>query len=171
MERLYFKGKAPDDLPLTRFSGSPFGWMIARTGWGENSVIAEMKINEHFVGNHQHLDGGSFQIYYKGPLAIDAGAYSGSSGGYNSPHNKNYFKRTIAHNSLLVYDPDEKFACHNYGGANKSSFAANDGGQRMPGDGWKTCNSMNDLLSDEYTVGKQSPMDMDLTITCLSILI
>lgn len=148
------KGKAPDDLPLTRFSGSPFGWMIARTGWGENSVIAEMKINEHFVGNHQHLDGGSFQIYYKGPLAIDAGAYSGSSGGYNSPHNKNYFKRTIAHNSLLVYDPDEKFACHNYGGANKSSFAANDGGQRMPGDGWKTCNSMNDLLSDEYTVGK-----------------
>ena len=71
-------------------------------------MIAEMKINEQFVGNHQHMDGGSFQIYHKGPLAIDAGAYSGSSGGYNSPNNKNYFKRTIAHNSLLVYDPERK---------------------------------------------------------------
>lgn len=72
---LDLKAKAPDDLPLTRYSGSPFGWMIARTAWDENSVIAEMKINEQFVGNHQHLDGGSFQLYYKGPLAIDAGAY------------------------------------------------------------------------------------------------
>lgn len=82
------KGKAPDDLPLTRYSGTPYGWMIARTGWDANCVIAEMKINEQFVGNHQHMDGGSFQIYHKGPLAIDAGAYSGSSGGYNSPNNK-----------------------------------------------------------------------------------
>lgn len=148
------KGKTPDDLPLTRFSPTPFGWMIARTGWGKNSVVAEMKINEHFYGNHQHMDGGSFQIYYKGPLAIDSGSYQGSSGGYNSPHNKNYFKRTIAHNSLLIYDPSEKFACWNYGGAGKTEFAANDGGQRMPGDRWDTCRSFKDLLSESYTVGK-----------------
>lgn len=147
-------GKAPDDLPLTRYSGTPFGWMIARTGWGRNSVVAEMKVNEQFYGNHQHLDGGSFQIYYKGPLAIDSGSYQGSSGGYNSPHNKNYFKRTIAHNSLLIYDPSEKFACWNYGGGDKTEFAANDGGQRMPGDRWDTCRSFEDLLSDSYTVGK-----------------
>ncbi len=148
------KPKSPDSLPLTRYSGSPFGWMIARTGWGSNSVIAEMKINEQFVGNHQHMDGGSFQIYYKGPLALDAGAYSGSSGGYNSENNKNYFKRTIAHNSLLVYDPDEKFACWSYGDGGKTRFADNDGGQRMPGEGWKTCNDMDSLLSEEYTVGR-----------------
>lgn len=148
------KGKTPDDLPLTRYSGTPFGWMIARTGWGENSVVAEMKVNEQFYGNHQHLDGGSFQIYYKGPLAIDSGSYQGASGGYNSPHNKNYFKRTIAHNSLLVYDPSEKFACWNYGGAGKTEFATNDGGQRMPGDRWDTCRSFKDLLSESYTVGK-----------------
>lgn len=146
--------KSPEDLPLTRYSGTPFGWMIARTGWGTNSVIAEMKINEHFVGNHQHLDGGTFQLYYKGPLAIDAGAYQGSSGGYNSPHNKNFFKRTIAHNSLLVYNPDEKFACWNYGGADKTEFATNDGGQRMPGDRWETCRSFKDLLSKDYTTGQ-----------------
>lgn len=146
--------KSPDDLPLTRYSGTPFGWMIARTGWDANSVIAEMKINEQFVGNHQHLDGGSFQLYYKGPLAIDAGAYQGSSGGYNSPHNKNFFKRTIAHNSLLVYNPDEKFAAWNYGGSDKTEFAGNDGGQRMPGDRWETCRSFKDLLSKAYTTGR-----------------
>ena len=128
--------------------------MIARTAWDKNSVIAEMKINEQFVGNHQHMDGGSFQLYYRGPLAIDAGAYQGSSGGYNSPHNKNFFKRTIAHNSLLVYNPDEKFACWNYGGGGKTEFAANDGGQRMPGDRWETCRSFKQLLSKEYTTGK-----------------
>lgn len=151
---LDLKAKAPDDLPLTRYSGTPFGWMIARTGWDANSVIAEMKINEHFVGNHQHLDGGAFQLYYKGPLAIDAGAYQGSSGGYNSPHNKNFFKRTIAHNSLLIYNPDEKFACWNYGGGDKTEFATNDGGQRMPGDRWETCRSFKNLLSPAYTTGK-----------------
>ena len=148
------KGKEPSDLPLTRSSGTPYGWMIARTGWGKNSVVAEMKVNEQFYGNHQHLDGGSFQIYYRGPLAIDSGSYQGSSGGYNSPHNKNYFKRTIAHNSLLVYDPSEKFACWNYGGADKTEFAVNDGGQRMPGDRWDTCRSFESLLSESYTVGK-----------------
>ncbi len=146
--------KSPEDLPLTRYSGSPFGWMIARTGWGDDSVIAEMKVNEQFVGNHQHLDAGSFQLYYKGLLAIDSGSYQGSAGGYNSPHNKNYFKRTIAHNSLLVFDPSEKFACWNYGGGDKTEFAANDGGQRMPGDRWDTCRSFDSLLSESYTVGK-----------------
>ena len=87
-------------------------------------------------------------------LAIDAGAYQGSSGGYNSPHNKNFFKRTIAHNSLLVYNPDEKFACWNYGGGGKTEFATNDGGQRMPGDRWETCRSFEQLLSKDYTTGK-----------------
>ena len=151
---LTLEAKAPNDLPLTRYSGSPFGWMIARTAWDANSVIAEMKVNEQFVGNHQHMDGGSFQLYYKGPLAIDAGAYNGSSGGYNSPHNKNFFKRTIAHNSLLIFDPDEKFASWNYGGQDKTEFADNDGGQRMPGDRWNTCRSFASLLSKDYTTGK-----------------
>jgi len=111
-------------LPLSRYCGSPFGWMIARTGWDENAVIAEMKINEYNFANHQHLDAGAFQIYYKGALAIDSGLYQGgSSGAYGSPHCLNYYWRTIAHNSLLVYDPNEDFGRRGYG---------NDGGQRLP---------------------------------------
>ncbi len=147
-------GKEPNDLPLSRYSGSPFGWMIARTGWDAWSVIAEMKINEQYVGNHQHLDGGSFQIYYRGPLAIDTGMYQGTTGGYNSAHNKNYTKRTVAHNSLLIYDPSEVYECYKYGGEGQTPTAANDGGQRLVGEGWDTCRSFEDLMSEEYTVGK-----------------
>ena len=142
------------DLPLSRYFGFPFGWAIARTGWDENSVVAEMKINAYNFINHQHHDGGAFQIYYRGPLAIDSGAYTGSSGGYNSPHNKNYFKRTIAHNSLLVYDPDEVFESQNYGGADKTPFAGNDGGQRLCGPQWGVPQDLEHLLEGDYKTGE-----------------
>lgn len=146
--------KKPDDLPLTRYFGEPFGWMIARTGWDANSVIVEMKINEYNFLNHQHHDAGSFQIYYKGPLALDTGMYQGSSGGYNSPHNKNYFKRTIAHNSLLIYDPNEKFETLGYGGKGKTPYAKNDGGQRLPGNQWSAPRDLNVLLNEDYKTGE-----------------
>jgi heparin/heparan-sulfate lyase len=112
-------------LPLSRYFGSPFGWMVARTGWGDDAVVAEMKINEYNFVNHQHLDAGAFQIYYRGALAIDSGIYQGgSAGGYGSPHTQNYTWRTIAHNALLVRDPVEKF--------HENPSYGNDGGQRFP---------------------------------------
>jgi hypothetical protein len=112
-------------LPRSRYFEPPFGWMVARTGWGPDAVIAEMKINEYNFVNHQHLDAGAFQIYHRGALAIDSGIYQGgSAGGYGSSHTQNYSWRTIAHNSLLIHDPAEKFhASPSYG---------NDGGQRFP---------------------------------------
>jgi heparin/heparan-sulfate lyase len=149
--------KKTDDLPLSCYSGTPFGTMIARTGWGDESVIAEMKINEYNFVNHAHNDAGAFQIYYKGPLAIDAGTYQGSSGGnqgYNSPHNKNFFKRTIAHNSLLIYDSTEIFPSSKYGGAFQSKFVANDGGQRLPGTEWHQAKDLNDILTGNFKTGK-----------------
>jgi len=116
--------KPPADLPLSRYFEPPFGWMVARTGWDSSSVIAEMKVNAYNFCNHQHLDAGAFQIYYKGALAVDSGLYSGSSGAYGSPHCTNYYWRTIAHNSLLIYDPAEVFS--------KRGDYGNDGGQRLP---------------------------------------
>jgi hypothetical protein len=116
--------KSISTLPWSRYFGFPFGWTVARTGWGEDAVIAEMKINEYNFVNHQHLDAGAFQIYHRGALAIDSGIYEGgSAGAYGSPHCLNYQWRTIAHNSLLVYDPNEDFGARGYG---------NDGGQRLP---------------------------------------
>ena len=111
-------------LPLSRYFGPPFGWMVARTGWDQNSVIAEMKINEYNFNNHQHMDAGAFQIYHHGPLATESGLYAGTHGAYGSLHNKNYYWRTIAHNSLLIYDPQEQFSTR--------GDYVNDGGQRLP---------------------------------------
>ncbi|CAM4504979.1 putative repeat protein (TIGR02543 family) [Paenibacillus endophyticus] len=110
-----------DELPLTKYFGSPMGSMIARTGWdnptainkNSSSVVAEMKIGGYWFGNHQHLDMGSFQLYYQGSLALDSGMYEGlpapgaKSESYMSGHDRNYYKRTIAHNSMLIYDPAE----------------------------------------------------------------
>ena len=138
--------KPLEDLPLSRYFGPPFGWMLARTGWGQDAVIAEMKVNEYNFTNHQHLDAGAFQIYYKGALAIDSGLYSGSSGKYGSPHCRNYYWRTIAHNSLLVYDPQEDFGKRGYG---------NDGGQRLAG-GRREVRTLDILLDPKrgYRTGK-----------------
>jgi heparin/heparan-sulfate lyase len=133
-----------DDLPLSYYAPPPMGWMIARTGWDKDAVIAEMKVNEFNTVNHQHLDAGAFQIYYKGPLAVDSGVFFGSSGEYGSPHNLNYSWRTIAHNSLLVYDPNEKF---------QRRGSVNDGGQRMPNNR-SEARTIDELLSKDFRTGK-----------------
>ena len=67
-----------------------------------------------------------FTVNYKGPLAIDSGRYDPDWNHYNDAMFTksqlfNYYHRTIAHNTVLVYDPDEKFAMP----------VVNDGGQRQ----------------------------------------
>jgi hypothetical protein len=80
---------------------------------------------------------------YKGPLAVHSGVYQGVTGGYGSAHHRGYYQRTIAHNSLLVRDPAEKFPVR--GG----QPPANDGGQRIPGDG-REVRTPEDLLQPTY---------------------
>ncbi|HYD83565.1 MAG TPA: hypothetical protein VEA63_05920, partial [Opitutus sp.] len=66
----------------------------------------------------------SFQLYYRGALAIVSGLYrkNGLTDGYGNDYTKNYYWRSIAHNTLLVHNPAEEFV-ETYG---------NDGGQRVP---------------------------------------
>ncbi|SDD41827.1 Heparinase II/III-like protein [Paenibacillus sp. UNCCL117] len=141
------EAKSVADLPLTRYFGSPHGAMIARTGWTEGvhptaaDVVADFRVNEYYFGGHQHLDAGAFQIYYRGALAIDSGNYAL----YESPHHMNYSRRTIAHNSMLVYDPNEKWQWHEVEpGKYKDPFdggklkpIGNDGGQRWPNEAYE----------------------------------
>ncbi len=132
-----------DELPLTHYFPSTKGAMIARSGWQEGvnspAVVAEMKIDEWSFGNHQHLDAGAFQIYYRGTLANDSGYYQAAvnqvgslandgNSGYGSVHDFNYNKRTIAHNTMVVFDPNERFELSRA----KVRVLSNDGGQRMP---------------------------------------
>lgn len=146
-------------LPLTRYFGDPMGVMVARTGWEDgvnkesSTVVAEMKVGMYQYNNHQHLDAGAFQLYYKGYMAIDSGIYKGSSGKYQSPHNKYYFRRTIAHNCMLVYDPNEleQYPAIRDGGLTWPNV--NDGGQRWPNDGAPPL-TLDDLLSGSFKRGE-----------------
>jgi hypothetical protein len=119
-------------LPLTFYKPGPLSSMVARTGWTtstydphSNIAIAEMRMPNYFIGNHEHLDTGSFQLYYKGGLAISSGIYQSIDTDYESAHDLNYHKRSIAQNTMTIYDPSETF--HYY-----SDALANDGGQRTP---------------------------------------
>ncbi len=146
--------KPISDLPLSRYFGHPRGELIARTGWDSDSVVCQMKINHIHTGNHQHLDGGAFQIYYHGYLATDSGYYqafrnsdnrnpaSGNTN-YNSQHFLSYYQRTVAHNCMLVFDPNEKVA--NYDRTDLS----NDGGQRYPDNG-KEAKTLDMLLDPAF---------------------
>lgn len=112
------------DYPKVRYYPDPCGLTIARTGWDigpqSRDVMAFMKIGGYWSANHHHMDFGAFQIFYRGILASDSGAYVH----YGSPHDMSYNKQTIAHNCLLVYDPDET-----------NGKAVNSGGQLMiPGE-------------------------------------
>jgi heparin/heparan-sulfate lyase len=147
------------DLPTSRYFGFPYGWMVARTGWGPDSVVAQMHVNiMNFVG-HEHLDGGTFDIYYRGPLAIHSGVYQGVNGGYGSPHHTNFYQRTIAHNSLLIYDPDEKFP------AGKRELG-NDGGQRLAGD-WTSGYTISEFLKGNYRTGSVEGQSIGTNYTYL----
>jgi hypothetical protein len=123
-------------LPPSKYFGAPMGSMIARTGWATgynaNTVVASMNIGNYNFVNHQHLDAGSFQLYYKGALAIDSGVYQGISGNFAGNHDANYNKRTIAHNAMLVYDPNETFLMYNRTTTNDGTPLVNDGGQKFP---------------------------------------
>jgi len=153
--------KSLEELPLTRYFAEPAGIMIARTGWNNgaaidkqsSSAVVEMKLGMYQYNNHQHLDAGAFQIYYKGYLAIDSGIYKGSSGKYQSPHNKYYFKRTVAHNAMLVYDPDELEEQPYIVDGKLTWRNIMDGGQRWPGAG-RPPRDLAELLGGEYERGK-----------------
>lgn len=143
------EAKQPDDLPLAYKTTYPLTSIFHRTSWqpgmDSNAVVAQFKAYERHIGDHMHLDAGHFSIYYKGNLAIDAGNYQGKQGGWGDAHAFNYDKRSVSHNVVTVYDPDEKFV---YAG----KTYANDGGQRMRND--IIAPNYEELLTDTWLYAK-----------------
>jgi hypothetical protein len=110
--------------------------VVLRDGWGPETTWIQFLAGPFFA-KHQHLDRNAFTIYHRGYLAIDSGAdYTETE----SPHYLNEYRRTIAHNTMLVYDPRETF----FWGEDLWR-AANDGGQRMDSSRyWNTIRSRED---------------------------
>ncbi|MFC1614297.1 heparinase II/III family protein [Gemmatimonadota bacterium] len=130
-EDLGIHAAGPDNSwPLARhFEG--IGWVIMRSGWDEaHSTQAVFDCGDFYYG-HQHPAENQFVIFHKGSLAINSGRYE-----WGSDHRPNYMGRTIASNTMLIYDKDEKFITS--GGDTQVNngpdgrFLSNDGGQKWP---------------------------------------
>ena len=149
---IYYNPSIPskpfDYLGLTRFFPSPSGIMIARTNWdlnkkdyNSNALVVLMNMREYNARNHVHLDDGNFSIYYKGHLAIDAGIYQGKDeeNGWGKENYINYYTRTVAHNSILILDPNEPTPMEAW----KKKTQSRDGGQfSFSNDPWASSQEM-----------------------------
>ncbi|MFN2532596.1 MAG: heparinase II/III family protein [Pyrinomonadaceae bacterium] len=129
------------------------GHLIMRDGFDPQSTWIEFNCGP-YLAKHDHLDQNHFVIYHKGYLATESGAdYTDTE----SPHYLNYYRRTIAHNSMLVYRPGEKFFW-----AENLWPAANDGGQRMDSSRyWNTVRSRDDFerTRDLWDTGRMELTD------------
>ncbi len=121
------EAETPDDLPLAFEAFDPRSEIIHKTSWQEGmdspQVTAYLNMNNRRSGDHDHANFGSFQLHYKGPLSIEQGVYYG--GDWGDVHWRNYASRSVASNTMLVYNPDEVYV---YG---SNVAEANDGGQMM----------------------------------------
>ncbi|MFH1502395.1 MAG: heparinase II/III family protein [Candidatus Eisenbacteria bacterium] len=111
----------PTNLPDSWFFEG-IGTAYMRSGWdlspGSDDVYAVFRC-ERFPDIHTHAHQNHFLIARGSDLlAIDSGTYDFSA----SSHHDNYFSRTVAHNTITVYDPNE----------DTFDGYANDGGQRRP---------------------------------------
>ncbi len=127
-EFLWFDPDLPRSPPqLLSHYAVGTGTLLIRSGWPDAAAdtrpevtYATFQCGDHF-SYHQHYDQNSFTLFKYAPLAIDSGVYSGEG---LSSHDINYYVRTIAHNTLIVYNPDEDFS------AARPDATSNDGGQR-----------------------------------------
>lgn len=127
-EFLWFNPDQPTALPgpLTHYAAGT-GTVFMRSGWPDGAADLDDSVTYvtfqcgDFFTYHQHYDQNSFTIFKHDDLALDSGVYSGDGRSY---HDRNYYVRTIAHNSLLVYNPAEDFS------AARPDADSNDGGQR-----------------------------------------
>ncbi len=140
--------KLPDDLPLAYYIDEPKSEIMARTSWQDGldspAVSALLSMHNRRTGDHDHGHIGEFQLYYKGPLTMPGGLYSGTGGAWGGLHWDNYYSRSVSSNCMLVYDPNEKYV------RGKKQVEANDGGQLMvaPEDGSNVIGGLEEQMSD-----------------------
>lgn len=96
---------------------------VLRSGWGPDARLITFSMGD-WLGHHDHYDSNSFSIHYKEDLALDPG-YGGEK-----DIDWTYYRRTYAHNSLLVPVPEAQAIKDEP--ALKERGWGYDGGQRVP---------------------------------------
>ncbi len=113
------------NMPVVAHHNSPFNWWtdkvglsVSRSSWDADAAMITFFNSPSKRAAHEHRDNNSFTIFKHAPLLIDAGYYDT----YGGSHYNNYYQRTIAHNTICVYDSTENYTCF-------GKPASNDGGQ------------------------------------------
>ena len=125
-----------EGMELIQYNGAPLGQYVIRSAWNsEDSAAVLMRIKERTTANHEHLDAGTFEIYYKGALTTDGGVYNN----YGHEHTQYFHHATISHNGLIIYNP-------NLASNDKGWYS---GGQRRLGE----TSTLNGWLNSNYDTG------------------
>jgi len=103
--------------PLNWYSDK-VGLSVARSSWDADATMVTFFNSPSKRAAHEHRDNNSFTIHRHAPLVIDAGHYDS----YNTAHYRDYYSRTVAHNSICVYDSTDTYTAF-------GQVASNDGGQ------------------------------------------
>ncbi len=114
-------------LPLAHIA-TGIGKVYAHSDWTEDAVWFYFDCAPFLTG-HYHFEAGHFEIFQHEPLVLDSGEYPE----WGSPHAMNWLIRTVAANSLLVYQPGETWTKMRDG---DHVPCANDGGQAKKWDWW-----------------------------------
>ena len=85
----------------TIFGRAGAGMVFWRSGWDEDDTFVFFKCGDYFE-DHGHFDQGHLEVFRRAPLLIEAGAYEGE---FNGTYRLNFYRKTIAHNSILAVDP------------------------------------------------------------------
>ncbi|RPJ49290.1 MAG: hypothetical protein EHM19_00660, partial [Candidatus Latescibacterota bacterium] len=129
---LWYDTALPAHVPSTspkavRLGAGGMDHVYMTTGLGPSSATWACFEAGKYLYGHQHPDAGSFTIHRKGNLIIDSGFYAQYRSVDGDDHSSSYYHRSIAHNVVHVYDPNEPFYWTSGGG-----ICQNDGGQVMP---------------------------------------
>lgn len=115
-----YKPMEPATRPLAEFRTAhvepAVGTVFMRSSWDEDAVWARFQCGDHYAW-HQHYDQNSFDLFHGGPLATSGGSYGS--------HDSNHYIRSIAHNTVLVHQPGERWLRMRDG----RDADSNDGGQ------------------------------------------
>ena len=101
------------------------GQAVLRSDWSSRSTWLGFNCGPHFA-MRQHLAAGGFMIFRQGFLLPQGGGYDGPT----TSHALNYGIRTLAHNIIRVFDPQEYSWYDMRAGKQPKGTYSNDGGQR-----------------------------------------
>lgn len=104
-------------LPLNWWADK-VGLSVSRSSWDKSSTMVSFFNSPSKKAAHEHRDNNSFTIFKHKELLLDAGYYDA----YGSEHYRNYYHRSIAHNTICVYDSSDTYLYY-------GEKIANDGGQ------------------------------------------